>query len=128
MSGVISLLGNIIWIVFGGWIYALGYFLVGLLFMITIIGIPFGIALWRLARLAILPFGKRIEVEKVTGLRILFNVIWLLTLGWIVVLAHLFTAFAYAITIIGIPFAIQDLKLAKVALWPLGTVIDSQHV
>ncbi|OMJ17207.1 Inner membrane protein YccF [Smittium culicis] len=128
MTGAISFLGNLVWIVLGGWIFAIIYFLGGVLFMLTIVGIPLGISLWRMAGVAFLPFGKSIEVEKVSGIRIIFNIIWLLIIGWSLVIFHLLFALAFFVTIIGIPFAIQNLKLAKVALWPLGTVVDSRHI
>ncbi|PVU85969.1 hypothetical protein BB561_006850 [Smittium simulii] len=125
MTGCCGLLGNVLWVVFGGWLYALEYFMGGVFMMLTIVGIPFGFSLWKLAALALWPFGKTTDVERVTGCRVIFNVIWVVFFGWVIALTHLLFAALFAITIIGIPFAIQNIKLAKIALWPLGTKISS---
>jgi len=117
-----SLLGNIIWLVFGGLLAGLGYILGGLLMCVTIIGIPFGIQSIKLGLATLAPFGNRIvENPDANGaLEIVLNVIWLIFFGWEIALAHLVSAGVLAITIIGIPFALQHVKLIPIALLPLG--------
>jgi uncharacterized membrane protein YccF (DUF307 family) len=117
-----SVLGNILWLIFGGLISGLGYILGGLLMCLTIVGIPFGIQSMKLGVATFAPFGKRIvEAPGANGtLEIILNVIWLIFFGWEIALAHLASAGICAITIIGIPFALQHVKLIPIALLPLG--------
>ena len=117
-----SLLGNILWLIFGGLIAGLGYILGGLLMCLTIVGIPFGIQSMKLGVATFAPFGKKIvENPDANGpLEIVLNVIWLIFFGWEIAIAHLVAAGVLAITIIGIPFALQHLKLIPIALLPLG--------
>jgi len=121
-----SLLGNLLWIFLGGGIILfLEYLLAGLALCITIIGIPFGIQCMKLAFLALLPFGKEVRhSEKATGfLATVMNLIWILIGGIWIALTHLVFAVLCAITIIGIPFAKQHIKLASLALMPFGKEI-----
>ncbi len=115
-------LGNIIWLIFGGLLIALAYFLSGVVLLITVIGIPFGLQLIKIAGFALLPFGyKAVPKEKQSGcLSVIFNILWLLTGGLSLALTHAVLALIFAITIIGIPFAAQHLKLAGLALTPFG--------
>lgn len=115
-----SFLGNIIWFIFGGFA-ALGYIVGGLALCLTIIGIPFGMQLIRIGFSSLAPFGKEIKqtTEETTFLKIVFDVIWLLVAGWGVAVAHLSAAAVLAITVIGLPWAMQHLKLVPVALFPL---------
>ena len=117
-----SLLGNILWLIFGGLIAGVGYILGGLLMCLTIVGIPFGIQSMKLGVATFAPFGKRIveAPDANAPLQILLNVIWLIVFGWEIALAHLVSAGILAITIIGIPFALQHIKLIPIALLPLG--------
>jgi uncharacterized membrane protein YccF (DUF307 family) len=117
-----SLLGNILWLVFGGLIAGLGYILGGLLMCLTIVGIPFGIQSIKLGVATFAPFGKRVveEPDANGALELILNVIWLIVFGWGIALAHLISAGVLAITIIGIPFALQHVKLVPIALLPLG--------
>lgn len=117
-----NLLGNIIWIVFGGFISFVLYMLGGFFLCLTIIGIPFGIQTFKLGLATLAPFGRR-QVEKPNAnspLRLIFNIIWLFSFGFTIALNHLFWAAILAITIIGLPFAYQHLKLAVLALLPFG--------
>ena len=118
-----SLIGNILWLIFGGFIAGMGYILGGLLLCLTIIGIPFGLQAIRLGVATFAPFGKEIvAAEKRAGcLSLGFDIIWILLFGWGIALAHLASAALLAITIVGIPFALQHLKLIPVALFPYGT-------
>jgi uncharacterized membrane protein YccF (DUF307 family) len=115
-----SLLGNIIWLIFGGFLTGLGYILGGLLLCLTIVGIPFGTRAINLGITTMTPFGKEVVADdKPQGLlALIFNVLWIVFLGWEIAIAHLVSAGVLAITIIGIPFAIQHLKLIPVAFLP----------
>jgi uncharacterized membrane protein YccF (DUF307 family) len=121
-----SLLGNILWLIFGGLIAGLGYILGGLLTCITIIGIPFGIQAMKIGVATFAPFGKKIVElpDANSALRLILNVIWLIVVGWEIALAHAASALVLAITIIGIPFAMQHLKLIPLALLPFGRTLS----
>lgn len=117
-----SLLGNILWLIFGGFLSGLGYILSGLLLCLTIIGIPFGLMSIRIGFATFMPFGKQVveRTDANSALRVIFNVIWLVLFGWAIALAHLGSALVCFVTIIGIPFAVQHLKLIPLALFPFG--------
>ena len=117
-----NLLLNIIWLIFGGFIVVLAYLLGGILLCITIIGIPFGIQCFKLAGLALAPFGREIrEKEPPSGaLAVIMNVIWIILPGLELALFHLFMALVLALTIIGLPLAAQHLKMTRLALIPFG--------
>jgi len=121
-----STLGNIIWLIFGGLVAAVGYILGGLLLCVTVVGIPFGIQSIKIGVASLAPFGKEVvESEHANStLRILFNIVWLLLFGWGIALAHLLSAIVLAVTIIGIPFAKQHIKLVPLALFPFGRVLQ----
>ena len=115
-----SLIGNIIWLIFGGFIAGVGYIIGGLLLCLTIIGIPFGIKAVEFGFMVMLPFGKDvINVSSGDGcLSVAFNIIWLLLFGWGIALAHAVFGVILGVTIIGLPFAVQHFKLIPVALLP----------
>lgn len=117
-----NLLLNIIWLIFGGFILVLGYLLGALLLCITIIGIPFGIQCFKLAGLALAPFGRDVrEKEPPSGaLAVIMNVIWIILPGLELAVLHLILAVVFAITIIGLPIAAQHLKMTRLALLPFG--------
>ncbi len=117
-----SLIGNIIWLIFGGFVAGLGYIIGGLLLCATIIGIPFGVQGIKLGFASFAPFGKEVVAgpNADSPLRLIFNLIWLVLFGWEIAVAHLLSALILAITIIGIPFAKQHMKLLPVALFPFG--------
>lgn len=117
-----SLLGNIVWLIFGGFFAGLGYILGGLGLCLTIIGIPFGIQSIKLGIATMAPFGKDVTTDVEAGgcLYVLFNVIWLVLFGWEIALVHLTSAAILAITIVGIPFALQHIKLIPLSLFPFG--------
>lgn len=122
------LLGNIIWLLFGGLATGIGWWVAGLLAAITIIGIPFSIAAFRIGTFSFWPFGREIVERPQTRegrelLILLGNIVWILLGGIWLALAHLFFALLLAITIIGIPFAVQHLKLAQLSLTPYGKMI-----
>ena len=120
-------IGNILWFVLAGWWLALAYAVAGLLACVLIITIPFGIAAFRLAGYALWPFGRRVVIHGGAGLpSLLGNVLWILLFGWELALMHLAAGLLLMLTIIGIPFGIASIKLAVLALVPLGTrVVDA---
>ncbi len=120
-----KVLGNIIWLLFGGVLIAVEYIIASVLLLISIIGIPFGIQTLKLAGLALWPFGRDTRVsERSSGcLSTLMNIIWLLIGGIWISLSHVFFGILLGITIIGIPFALQHFKLAALALTPFGREI-----
>lgn len=122
-SEKMSLLGNLFWLIFGGLISSIMWFLAGLLCCITVVGIPFGLQCFKIASLTLLPFGREVEIGNFGAGGLLGNILWLIFLGWELCLAHLLSAFFCAITVIGIPFAFQHLKLARLALIPFGAEI-----
>ncbi len=122
-----SLIGNIVWFVFGGFIAALGYFAAGIFLCITIVGIPFGLQSFKIGVSVLAPFGKEVvEGDQANSpLRIIFNILWILLFGWELALNHLLFALLLGITIIGIPFALQHLKLIPLSLVPFGRHMEA---
>jgi len=129
---VLSLLLNIAWIVCGGLWMALGWIVAAVIMVITIVGIPWAKAAFNIAMYTLLPFGQKAvsradysgQEDVGTGpLGVLGNIIWLVLAGWWLALGHVFVAVLLAVTIIGIPFAWAHLKLAGIALWPIGKMI-----
>ncbi|MCJ7446732.1 MAG: YccF domain-containing protein [Bacteroidales bacterium] len=122
-----KILGNIIWLIFGGIVIAIEYFIGSLVLIITIIGIPFGIQTLKMGALAIWPFGRDTRVhERASGcLYILMNVLWLICGGIWIALTHALFGMLLCITIIGIPFGMQHFKLTTIALNPFGRDIIS---
>ncbi|MGK9116792.1 YccF domain-containing protein [Olivibacter jilunii] len=117
-----NLIGNLIWLICGGFLAALGYLIGGLVLCLTIIGIPFGIQCFKLAAIVLFPFGKRVVNTPTSSgcLNLVANLIWILCGGLYTALNHLFWAVLLAITIIGLPFAKQHLKLLEISLIPFG--------
>jgi len=128
----VSLLLNVLWMIFGGLEMAIGWLFAALIMVITIVGIPWARAAFNMASYALLPFGRK-AVSRAeylgtedfgTGpLGLIGNIVWLVFAGWWLALGHLIAALVLAITIIGIPFAWAHLKLAGIALWPIGKMI-----
>ena len=117
-----NFLGNLLWLIFGGFLSGLGYILGGLLTMLTIIGIPFGMPAIKLGIATMTPFGREI-VESETAdnpLNMVFNILWAIIFGWEIAVSHLVHGVVLAITIIGLPFAKQHFKLIPLALFPFG--------
>lgn len=117
-----NLLGNLVWMIFGGFFAALGYFFGGFALCCTIIGIPFGLQCFKLAYLVLWPFGKQVVSRpSATGcLSPIFNIIWLIFGGLYTAAIHLLFGCLLAITIIGLPFAAQHFKLIPISLMPFG--------
>ncbi|MES2750718.1 MAG: YccF domain-containing protein [Pseudomonadota bacterium] len=128
----VSLLLNILWIVIGGFWMAAGWLLASIIMAITIIGLPWARAAFNIAIYTLFPFGqKAVSRDAVSGrddigtgiFGFIGNLIWLILAGWWLALGHVVTAVLLAVTIIGIPFAWAHLKLAGIALWPIGKTI-----
>lgn len=119
-------LGNIVWLLFGGIIVAVIYFLVGFLLCLTVIGIPFGVQLFKLGRYALWPFGHEIvRGENELGCaNTLMNVLWFFLGCWEVALIHLVCGLVFCITIVGIPFGRQHFKMALMSVFPFGKEIQ----
>lgn len=117
-----NLLLNIIWLFLGGFLVVLAYLLGGILMCITIVGIPFGIQCFKLAGLAVAPFGREIREKEPPGgaLSVILNIIWIILPGLELAVFHLVMALLFAITIIGLPLASQHLKMTRLALIPFG--------
>ena len=117
-----NLLLNIFWLILGGFIVVIAYLLGGIFLCVTIIGIPFGIQCFKLAGLALMPFGREIrEKEPPSGaLAVIMNVIWIILPGLELAVFHLMMALLFAITIIGLPLAAQHLKMTRLAILPFG--------
>ncbi|MGD0151363.1 MAG: YccF domain-containing protein [Xanthobacteraceae bacterium] len=128
----LSLLINLLWIVFGGLWMAVGWIVAAVIKAITIIGLPWARAAFNIASYTLLPFGRKAvsRAEQLgshdigTGpFGLIGNIVWLVLAGWWLALGHLLTAILLAVTVIGIPFAWAHLKLAGIALWPIGKMI-----
>ena len=115
------LLGNVIWLIFGGFFASLLWVFFGILLTITIIGIPLATQCFKFAELVLTPFGKDVSLKF--DKRPIANIIWAVLIGWEMALGYLAIALFFAVTIIGIPFAIQWVKLSKLALFPFGSTI-----
>ncbi len=122
-----SIIGNIIWLIFGGLLTSIGYVIGGLLLCLTIIGVPFGIQAIRYGVAVAAPFGKSVQHQDTNGfLAAAFNIIWILLFGWEIMLIHVISALILGITIVGIPFARQHLKLIPMALLPFSYKLKAE--
>jgi uncharacterized membrane protein YccF (DUF307 family) len=122
---IMSLIGNLVFFVFGGFLIFLGYVLGGILLCLTIIGIPFGFMCFRLAGSVIAPFGREVRQTEPPGgpLTVIMNIIWIILPGLELAIMHLLLAAFFALTIIGYPLAVQHMKLVPIALLPFGHVM-----
>jgi uncharacterized membrane protein YccF (DUF307 family) len=120
----VRLLLNLIWLVFGGLVLALGYAIAALVMLILIITIPFGIAAGRMALFCVWPFGRTLVRRADAGVAsTIGNVIWFILAGWWLALGHLITGVLMCVTIIGIPLGLANFKLIPVSITPLGREI-----
>lgn len=122
-----NLLGNIIWLIFGGFFAALGYVFGGIVLCLTVVGIPWGLQCFKIAEVVLLPFGKKIVSDTSnTGCLSLFcNIVWIICGGLYTAIVHIVMGFILFITIIGIPWARQHFKLVEISLMPFGKkVVD----
>ena len=118
-----KIIGNLLWIVLGGVILSFLWFIVGLLLCITIIGIPFGMQCFKIAGFVLWPFGRDITPGGFGVMGVIGNVIWIIVCGIELAIVHLICGLLLCITIIGIPFALQHFKMAKLAFIPFGAQI-----
>lgn len=122
------LIGNILWIVFGGLLSALGWLLAGCLWCVTVIGIPVGLQCFKLASISLNPFGKEIHYEdEGRAVSFLLNVLWFLVSGLVLALSNFLIGLVLCVTIVGIPFGRQFFKIAKLALRPFGATVVREH-
>jgi len=117
-----TLLLNVLWFIFGGFIVFFAYLVGSLLLCLTIVGIPFGIQCFKLSILGLAPFGREIREKEPPGgaLAVIMNVIWIILPGLELAIIHLVLAGLWAITIVGLPFAAQHLKMTRLAILPFG--------
>jgi uncharacterized membrane protein YccF (DUF307 family) len=120
-----NLFGNLIWLIFGGFFAALGYFFGGLILCVTIVGIPWGLQCFKLMELVLFPFGKKVVSDSNNSgcLSLFCNIIWLLSGGLYTAIIHLIMGFLLSITVIGIPWGRQHFKLVEISLMPFGKEI-----
>jgi len=123
-----NILGNLVWLIFGGIIIAIEYFIGSIALMLTIVGIPFGIQTLKMASLSLWPFGRETIVHsRASGcLYIIMNLLWLITGGLWIAATHAIFGIILCITIIGIPFGLQHFKLTAIALSPFGRDIVNE--
>ena len=120
-----NFLGNLIWLIFGGFLAALGYFVGGLVLCFTVIGIPWGLQCFKLAELVLWPFGKKVisDSNDMGCLNVVCNLIWILFGGLYTTIIHLVMGIILCLTIIGIPWGRQHFKLMEISLMPFGKKI-----
>ena len=115
-------IGNIIWIIFGGLILAATWAVVGLILCVSIVGIPLGVQAFKMATLTLAPFGRQVAYDGGAGSTLL-NIIWIVLVGWWFALGYLLAGMLNVVTIIGIPFGIQSFKMSQLALMPFGSQV-----
>lgn len=115
-------LGNIMWFIFGGGIIALLWFVAALICFVTIIGIPVGIQCMKFAGFVLYPFGRSVQYSDKIG-HFLVNLLWISLLGWEIAIVSFFIGLIWCITIVGIPFGIQSIKFAQLAIMPFGAEV-----
>lgn len=127
-----ALILNLLWLLCGGFFAGIAWLIGGCVLAVTVVGLPWSFAAWRIASFVFWPFGREIvdraaytgEANPVSGcLGVILNIIWFLFAGWYIALIHVFSAILEAITIIGIPFAFKDIQLAQLALAPVGKMV-----
>ena len=117
-----TLLGNFLWLISGGFLSAFGWFLGGLFWTVTIVGIPWGRQCFKFAALSLAPFGKEV-IPGGGAPSLIANILWLLGSGFAMALDHILTGLLLCLTVVGIPFGLQHFKLARLALFPFGAKI-----
>ena len=120
-----NILGNLIWLLFGGFLSALGYIIGGFALCLTIVGIPFGLQCFKLASFILWPFGREVVTTSSSGgcLVTLLNIVWILFGGLWIAIVHVVFGLLLCLTIIGIPFGKQHFKLVEISLMPFGKMI-----
>lgn len=121
---ILQLIGNILWLIFGGLFTALGWVLAGALCCITVIGIPIGLQCFKFAKLVLVPFGKTVYFGRMSSGSVILNIIWIFFGGLELALSSAIMGVFCCITIVGIPFGLQHFKMAGLALLPFGAQIQ----
>ena len=121
------ILGNILWIICGGLLSALGWIIIGCLWCITVVGIPVGLQCFKLSSISFNPFGKTVRYEG-GAVSFILNVFWFIFGGLEMALGNFFLGVLLCITIVGIPFGMQFFKIAKLSLCPFGAVVEREHI
>lgn len=119
---ILGCLGNLLWFVFGGFLMGMSWLITGIIWCITIIGIPIGLQCFKFAGLAFFPFGKEIVYGGGAG-SLLLNIIWIIVSGLALAIEATLIGIFFCITIVGIPFGLQCFKIAKLALMPFGSKV-----
>ncbi len=128
IDGIANGTANLIWFFLGGLVLALCYWFAALVYCITIIGIPFGIQLFKLGNMMIHPFGYSVEDGEGIGegcLSLVLNIVWIFCGGLELALIHLCAGLLFCITIVGIPFGVKHFQIAWLALLPFGKSIEA---
>ena len=120
------MLGNIFWIIFGGFLSALGWILAGCLWCITIVGIPIGKQCFKLCSISLNPFGKEVEYGG-GAVSFIVNILWIIFSGIELAITNLALGAILCVTIVGIPFGMQFFKIAKLSLMPFGAQVTREH-
>ena len=118
-----SILGNILWFIFGGFFSGLGWIIAGLLWCATIVGIPVGVQCFKLSVLSFMPFGREVRYEG-GAVSFIVNVLWFIFSGLELAIANALLGLILCATIVGIPFGMQFFKIAKLSLAPFGAVVE----
>ena len=118
-----NFLGNIIWFLLGGFLASILWLIAGLIVCLTIIGIPFGMQLIKIASFVIWPFGSEVKIGEFGFGGLIGNILWIIFVGWELCIFHLILSLVFSISIVGIPFGVQHFKFAKLALLPFGARI-----
>lgn len=118
-----NFIGNIIWLILGGILGAVFWAIAGLILCVTVIGIPFGLQCFKIAQLVLWPFGSEVKLGHFGIGGLLMNIVWLIIFGWELAVTHVIIGLFFCITIIGIPFGMQHIKFAQLALIPFGAKI-----
>ena len=120
------MLGNILWIIFGGFLSALGWIVAGFLWCITIVGIPIGKQCFKLCSISLNPFGKEVEYGG-GAVSFIVNILWIIFSGIELAITNLALGAILCVTIVGIPFGMQFFKIAKLSLMPFGAQVTREH-
>ena len=118
-----GILGNILWFIFGGFLSGLGWIIAGIIWCVTIVGIPVGMQCFKLSLLSFMPFGREVRYEG-GAVSFIVNVLWFILSGLELAIANALLGLLLCATIVGIPFGLQYFKIAKLALAPFGAVVD----
>lgn len=127
---IMKILGNIIWLIFGGLETAFAYFAASLVMAVTIIGIPFAVQTFKIGVMTLWPFGSKVvpEPKSIGFISLIMNIIWVIIGGFWIFLMHVAFGLLFYITIIGIPFGNQHFKLARISLFPFGKRIENKDI